>query len=62
MAQPGKAPAYCRQDINLPITVLDVGGMNEEKDQEAAGISHDMALAALDLPARVISPKARRFP
>ena len=53
--QPGKAPAYCCQDINGPITVLNVGGMNEEKDQEAAGIRHDMALAALDLFPRVIA-------
>ncbi|KPH87851.1 hypothetical protein GLUCOINTEAF2_0204042 [Komagataeibacter intermedius AF2] len=35
--------------------------MNEEKDQEAAGISHDMALAALDLLARVIARKPAAF-
>ena len=61
VAQPGKAPAYCRQNINSLTTLLDVGGMNKEEDQEATGIRHDMALAALDLLPRVIAREPVAF-
>ena len=44
-----------------PVTILNVGGMNTERQQIAAGIDHDVALAALDLLAGVVSGNGRVF-
>ena len=41
--------------------VLDVGGVDEDKDEKAAGVGQDMPLAALDLLARVIPARAAAF-
>ncbi len=54
MGKPGKALANGRHDINGPVTVLNVGGMGKEADQETAGIGQNVTLAVLDLISRVI--------
>ena len=49
MAEPRETPAYCLEHIGGAVPVLNIGGMNEDQDEEAAGIGEDMALAAYDL-------------
>ena len=49
MPQPWEAKARRLQPIDGPVTVLDVGGVDEDEDQKAAGVGEDMALAAFDL-------------
>lgn len=55
MAQPGKAPPHGFEDIDRAIAVLNIGSVHENEDEETAGVSQDVALAALDLLARVIA-------
>jgi hypothetical protein len=45
-------PAF--QSLNL-ITVLNVGGMNDNVQQEAQRVDEDVPLATLDLLARVVA-------
>ena len=54
MAQPWEAIADRFEDIDGPVAVLNIGGMNQDEDQIAAGVSNDMPFAAFDLLARVI--------
>ena len=44
------------------ITILNIGGMYDQANQIALRIGDDMALASLDLLARVVSRADRRFP
>ena len=61
MAQPGEALAYCLEHIDGAVPVLNIGGMDQDQDQEAAGVGKDMALAPLDLLARVIATNPATF-
>lgn len=53
--------AYCRQDIDSPVTILNVSGMKKEEDQEASGIRQNMALATFDLLSSVITGNSPAF-
>lgn len=61
MAQPREAPDDFRPTQRRAVTVLNVGGVDHGVDQIAFGVGEDMALAALDLLARVIAPRAAAF-
>jgi len=47
--------------VAADITVLNIGGVDEDEDQKSAGIGEDMALAAPDLLACVIAPNPSAF-
>ena len=49
MAQPWPALDDGFQDGRCAVSVLDVGGVNDDSDQQAQRIDDDMPLAALDL-------------
>ena len=55
MPQPWEAKARRLQHIHSPVTTLDVGGVDEDEDQKAAGVGEDVTLATFDLLARVIT-------
>ncbi len=54
MPQPGEPEADGFEDIGRAITILDVGGMDEDEDQKSAGVGEYVPLAPLDLLARVV--------
>ncbi len=58
----GEAAAGFAQHGARSVAVLDVGGMNGDAQQEAERIDEDMALAALDLLARVVARRIEREP
>ena len=45
------------QQIPGAVSVLDIGGMDEDTEQEAGGIDPKMALAALDLLGSVVAAR-----
>jgi hypothetical protein len=45
------------QQIPGAVGVLNIGGVNEDTEQEAGGIDPDMALAALDLLGSVVAAR-----
>lgn len=49
MAQPWEAIADRFEHIDGAVAVLNVGSVDEDEDQEAAGIGNDMPLAPFDL-------------
>ena len=53
MPQPWKAKTHRVQNIDGPVAVLNVGGMDENEDLKAAGIGEDVALASLNLFASI---------
>src|SRR3546814_3594140 len=61
MAQPCKAVDDFTQDQRRAVAVLNVGGMDHRMYQIALGVGEDVALAALDLLARVIAARAATF-
>src|SRR3546814_11983244 len=61
MAQPWKAVDDFTQDQRRAVAVLNVGGMDHRMYQIALGVGEDVALAALDLLARVIAARAATF-
>jgi hypothetical protein len=44
------------------VTVLNIGGMNDDAQKEAKGIDEDVALASFDLLARVVTRGIERRP
>ena len=62
MAQPREPEAHGFKNIRRAVAVLNVGSMDEDEQQETAGVGNDMALAALDLLAGIIARKYRRSP
>ena len=44
------------------ITVLNIGGMNDDVQQEAERVDHDVPFATLDLLARVVARRIERRP
>ncbi len=61
MAQPWEAIADSFEDIDGPVAVLNIGGMDQDEDQIAVGVSNDMPFAAFDLLARVIAANSATF-
>lgn len=55
MTQPWEAAADRRQHVDGAVTILDIGGMDEDEDQKAASVGDDMALASLHLLAGIIA-------
>ena len=47
--------------VGRAVSILDVGGMHLRANQVAAGIGNDVALAPIDLLARIIAPRASAF-
>jgi hypothetical protein len=45
------------QQIPGAVGVLNIGGVNEDTEQEAGGIDPDMALAALDLLGGIVAER-----
>jgi hypothetical protein len=48
--------------VESTITVLNIGRMNDDVQQEAQRVDQDVPLATLDLLARVVAPKDRAKP
>lgn len=61
IAQPREALPYGFEEIDRAISVLNVGGVHEDKDKKAAGIGQDVALAAFDLFASIIAARTAAF-
>jgi hypothetical protein len=59
--QPREAFPHGLEDIDGTVAVLDVGGVDEDEDEKAAGVGQDMTLAALDLLARIIAARTATF-
>jgi hypothetical protein len=49
------------QDCRRPVAVLDIGGMDDDTDQESAGIGQDVTFAPFDFLARVAPASASAF-
>ena len=47
--------AHRLEDIDGTVAILNVGGMDKDKDQEAASISENMAFASFDLLTRTVA-------
>lgn len=61
MTQPREAAADRRQHADGAVRILDIGGMDENEDQKAAGVGDDMALAPLHFLAGIIATGAAAF-
>src|SRR5271165_4861495 len=61
MAQPREEIADRSQQVGRAVSILNVGGVHLRANQMTAGIGNDVALAPVDLLARVISPRAAAF-
>src|ERR1700687_4244078 len=61
MPQPREEIADRGQQIGRAVSILNVGGVHLRANQMTAGIGNDMALAPVDLLARVISPRTAAF-
>ena len=61
MPQPWEAKACCLHSIHSPVTILDVGGVDDNAGQKAGGVGGDVALATFDLLTRVISANSAAF-
>ena len=44
------------------VAVLDLGAVDHDRDQQAAGVGEDVTLAALDFLSGVEAPDTVRFP
>ena len=49
MPQPGKAKTHRFQHFDRAIAVLNVGGVDEDEDHEAASVGKDMRFSTLEL-------------
>jgi len=56
--QPGEAVDDFSEQQRRPVTVLDIGGVDQRMDQVTLGVGEDMPLAAFDLLARIIAAGA----
>ena len=61
VSQPREAVDDLGEQQGRAIAVLDVGGVDQGVDQVALGVGQDMALAALDLLARIIAARTAGF-
>src|SRR5215471_8294425 len=55
MAQPWEKVVDGRNDQLSAVAILNVGRMNHGTDQQAGGVSHDMALAPFDLLGGIVT-------
>ena len=62
MPEPWEAVADSVKHIGRTVTILDFSGVDQGVDQIALGVGEDVALASLDLLARVIASGSPRFP
>ncbi len=46
------------QQVTCPVSMLDVGGVDEDSEPQAGGVNRDMALAAVDLLGRIVATRA----
>jgi hypothetical protein len=60
--QKGKAPSCLPQQSLGPIPVLNAGGMDTDGQQKTERVGQDVALAAIDLLARIIPGRVERGP
>ena len=60
--QKGKAPSRLSQQSLSPISVLHAGGMHADRQQKAQRVGQDVALAAVDLLARIKPGRVERGP
>lgn len=51
----GKGAARNFQDAAGPVAVLDVGGVDLDRQQAAIGVGQDVALASVDALSRVVA-------
>lgn len=58
----GEGAAGLPQDGDGAITVLNIGGMDDDAQEEAEGIDKDVALAPFDLLARIVTRGIERRP
>jgi hypothetical protein len=56
----GKGTVRLSQDVAHAIAILNVGGMDDDAQQEAERINEDVPLAARDLLARIIALQVER--
>lgn len=61
MAQPWKALTYPLEHVYGTVAVLNIGRMDQDEDQKAAGVGEDMALSAFDLLTCVIAANSATF-
>src|ERR1700716_2269756 len=61
MAQPREAETDGLENFGCAVAVLNISGMDEDEDQKSAGVGDDVALATLDLLARVIARDPATF-
>jgi GNAT superfamily N-acetyltransferase len=61
VAQPRPAGTDGVQHAWRAIAVLDIGGVDEDADEQTEGVGHDVALAALDLLAGIIAASSSTF-
>lgn len=61
MARPWIALTYPLKHIYSAVPVLNIGRMNHDEDQNAAGVGEDMALSTLDLLICVIAANSATF-
>ena len=55
--EPRVEPLQPAQQVAGTIGVLDVGGMDNDAEQQAGGVDRDVPLAALDLLGRVVAAR-----
>lgn len=58
----GKGAARLSQDLPQTIAILNVGGVDDDAQQQAERVDEDVAFAARDLLARVIALRIDRGP
>src|SRR4030095_9902567 len=61
MTQPWKQVVDSSDDQPGTVTILDVGRVNRDTDQQAGGVGDDVALAALALLGRIVAARPAAF-
>ena len=62
VARAGKVAGDGGEHRRRAVAVLDLGAVDHDRDQQAAGVGEDVTLAALDFLSGRRSPGYRRFP
>ena len=61
MPQPWEPEAHSLEDIGSAVSVLDVGGMDEDEEQKAAGVGDVISFATFDFLACDVAGNAAAF-